>query len=135
MKDLSKAKTIIRWEIIRNIEIGTLKIDQRQFIYDFLEAEEMTSCHATIFPIGVKLFISTDQASHYNSADFITYQQFVRKLIYLAYSNWPDISFIVGLLNQWNSDPRVGYFHIVKQMVHYLKRMINLGMIWRLDLA
>ena len=49
-----------------------------------------------------------------------------KKPIYLAFSLWLNIFFVVGLLSQYNSDPRVGHFCIAKQMLHYLKYIINL---------
>lgn len=49
IKDLSEAKTIIGWEISRDFQVGTLKIDQKAYIRDFLESEGMSSCHPTVF--------------------------------------------------------------------------------------
>lgn len=60
IKDLSEAKTIIKWEITRNREAKTLKMNQKDYIQNLLKAEEMTSCHATNFCIKVGSFISID---------------------------------------------------------------------------
>ena len=42
MKDLDKAKTIIRWEITQELSLDTLKIDQKGYIQDLFESKEMT---------------------------------------------------------------------------------------------
>lgn len=85
MKDLGKAKTIIRWEITRDIKVGMFKIDQKKYIQDFLEAERMTSCHITIFFIKTRSFIFMNQIGDYDFANFAVYQWLIKKLIYLAY--------------------------------------------------
>lgn len=70
-----------------------------------------------------------DQVGNDNSANLAAYQRLVRKLMYLACSTWPDISFVVGLLNQYNSDLKIGHFCIAKQVLRYLKETINLEII------
>lgn len=57
IKDLAKAKTIIEWEITRDIKVGMLKIDSKKYIQDLLKAEKMISCHTIILPIKVELVI------------------------------------------------------------------------------
>ena len=129
MKDLGKAKTIIGWEIIKDIEAGTLKSDQKRYIRDLLEAKEITSYHSTIPHIKAGSFISMDQAGNENSDDLAEYKRLIRKLINLACDTRPDILFVVGLLSRYNFDPRVGHFCVVKQMLPHLKEMINLGIV------
>lgn len=91
-----------------------LKIDQKRYIENLLKVEGMISCHATLFFIKVELFIFINQAGDNNSTNLTIYQMLVEKLIYLAYGTWLDISFVVALLSQYNSDPRVGHIHITQ---------------------
>ena len=51
IKDPGKAKTIIRWEIRLDLQARILKIDQKSYIRNLLEAEEISLCHSTVFPI------------------------------------------------------------------------------------
>ena len=51
MKGLGKSRTIIGWEITRDFQAGTLKIDQKGYIRDLLESKGMSSCHPTVFSI------------------------------------------------------------------------------------
>lgn len=60
----------------------------------------------------------------------ITYQRLIEKLIYLSYGIHPDIAFVVGQLSCHNSDPRVGYLRIAKQVLCYLKGTITLDIEW-----
>ena len=60
MKDLDETKKIIGWEITRDLKAAILKIDQKEYIQDFLESKEMTSCHPTILLVkaGSTLFLN-----------------------------------------------------------------------------
>lgn len=73
IKDLGKAKMIIGCEIIRDLEARTLKIDQKEYIWDLLEAEEMTLCYPTILPIKAGLFIFMNQAGNDSLANLVAY--------------------------------------------------------------
>ena len=41
MKDLGKAKKIIKWEITQDLVADTLKIDQKRYIQDLLKLENI----------------------------------------------------------------------------------------------
>lgn len=60
MKNLDKTKIIIVLEIIRDIKIAILKINQKIYIHNFLEAERITFYYATVFFIKTRLFILMD---------------------------------------------------------------------------
>lgn len=60
IKDLGKAKTIIGWEITRDLQAGTLKIDQK-YIRNLLESEDMSLCHPTVLPMKAGSALALDQ--------------------------------------------------------------------------
>lgn len=62
MKEIGKVKTIIGWEITRDLQAKTLKIDQKGYIRNLLEAERMSLCHPTVLPIKASLVLFLDQA-------------------------------------------------------------------------
>lgn len=51
IKDLGKVKTIIGWEIMQNLKAQTMKINQKGYICNVLEAEGMSLCHLTMLLI------------------------------------------------------------------------------------
>lgn len=73
IKDLDKAKTIIKWEITRDMDVRTLKNDRKKYISDFLETEKMISFYGIIPSIKAGYFIFMDPACNYNSANFTVY--------------------------------------------------------------
>lgn len=93
----------------------------------------MTSCHAILFFIKAELFISMNQVGDDSFANLAAYQQLIRKLIYLIFKTRSNISFVVSLLSQYNSDPRVGHFRVAKQLLCYLKGTIYLRIVWGAD--
>ena len=127
MKDLGEVKTIIEWKIKRDLATSTLKIDQKGYIQDLLESEGMISCHPTVFPVKAGSTFFLDHAGNYQQADLITYQRLIGKLMYLSCGTRPNIAFVVGQLSWHNSDPQMGHLRIAKQVLHYLKRTITLG--------
>ena len=65
MKDLGEAKKIIGWEITRDLKAGTLKIDQKRYIQDLLESEEMNSYHPNVPPVKAGSTLFLDQVGDY----------------------------------------------------------------------
>lgn len=50
--------------------------------------------------------------------------------MYLSCKTRPNIAFVVGQLSRHNSDLRVGYLRITKQVLRYLKGIITLSIEW-----
>lgn len=50
-KDLREVKTIIGWQIDRDIASGTMKISQSAFIRDLVIEEGLTECNANVIPM------------------------------------------------------------------------------------
>ena len=84
----------------------------------------MTSCHPTVFPIKADFILFIEQT------DLTVYQRLIGKLIYLSCGTIPNIAFVVGQLSRHNSNPQIDHLYIAKQVLHYLKRMITLGIEW-----
>ena len=130
MKDLREVKTIIGWEITRDLAIGTLRIDQKGYIQDLLKSETMTSCHPTVLLVKAGSTLLLDQVSDNQQADLTVYRCLIGKLIYLSCGTRPDIASVVEQLSRHNADSWIGHLRIAKQVLCYLKRMITLGIKW-----
>ena len=73
IKDLGEAKTIIGWEIEQDLQARILKINQKSYIYNLLEAKKMSSCHPIVFPIKVGFTLLLNQARDYDQSNLIIY--------------------------------------------------------------
>ena len=87
----------------------------------------MTSCHPTILPVKAGSTLFLDQANNHQQANLNEYQRLIGKLIYLSCGTRPDIAFMMRKRSRHNSDSRVEYLRIAKQIFRYLKDTITLG--------
>lgn len=62
-------------------------------------------------------FFSINHNRNSNKTDLKVYQSLVRKLMYLTCYRKPNISYIIRQLRRYNSNPRVSYMQIAKQVV------------------
>lgn len=130
VKDLRVVKTIIGWQVTRDLDAGTLKINQSAFIRDLLEEENLMDCNSVNIPMNARGFIEMLEANDYEEADIKTFQRLIRKLMYLSYVAGPDIAFAVGQLSKRNADPRVGHLKVAKRVVQYRKWTMYLRIIY-----
>lgn len=70
MKDLREVKTIIRWQIIRDLVAGTMKIDQSAFIRNLVIEEEFTDYNANVIPIKAGSAIEMIDPEDYKETEF-----------------------------------------------------------------
>lgn len=114
IKDQKKIKMIIGWQVIRKLEVTTLKIDQSAFMTDLLEEKNLARCNSVKIPIKADSIIEIIDANDYEETNIKVYQRLIGKLIYLSCNTRPDILFAMGQLNRQNIDPRVGNLKVAK---------------------
>lgn len=129
-KDLREVKTIIGWQINRDIASGTMKISQSVFIQDLVIEEGLTECNANVIPMKAGSTIEMTEPEDYEKADLRIYQRLIGKLMYLACGKRPNISFVVGQLSRHNVNPRKGYLGAAKRVVQYLRGTMEMGLMY-----
>lgn len=67
----------------------------------------------------------------YEKGDIKLYQYLIGKFIYLLFGTRSNISFTVGQLNKYNSDPGIGYIKAAKKVVRYLKGIMHIKLVYR----
>lgn len=50
--------------------------------------------------------------------------------MYLTYGTRPDIAFAIRQLSKYNANPRRNYLQIAKKVVQYLKKIMQLGLVY-----
>ena len=103
--DLGEAKQVVGLELERNLEEGTLKLSQTQYIQRTLEKFGMADSHPVSTPLdpNVKL-IKLPSMEHYDIPD---YRSAIGSLIYVAIGTRPDISFAVQHLSQFMTSGKI----------------------------
>ncbi len=112
-----------------------MKIDQSAFIQDLVIKEGLTNCNANIILMKTGSSIKMSNPKDYKEAHLCTYQQLIKKLIYLACDTCPNIAFVVRQLSKHNADPRKGHLQVAKRVVRYLKGTIEMGLIFGQETA
>ena len=130
MKDIGEVKTIIGWQITRDLAARTMKIDQSAFIRNFVIEEGLIDCNAKVIPIKAGSAIEMNDPEDYEETELQEYQHLIGKLIYLACGTRPDIAFVVGQLGRQNADPKKSHLQAAKRVVRYLKGTIPMGLIF-----
>src|SRR5579871_7040963 len=113
MKDLKDLIYFLRIQVRRNKQIRTIHLDQTQYILKILKRFELQDSKPTGTPLetGIKLTKSEDQESF----DPFKYQSAVGSLMYAMVGIRPDIVFAVAAVSQFNSNPNIIYWKVVKE--------------------
>jgi hypothetical protein len=118
--DLGPTSFLLGIEIICNHAKRQILLSQHQYIIDALEWFNMSNCNPISTPMdpGVHLSVSMSPQSpeEQKVMDKIPYLSAVGTLQYLATSTCPDISFTVGVLAQFNSNPGIQHWNAVKHL-------------------
>ncbi len=109
INDLKEVKTIIGWQIHQDLAAGIMKIDQSAFVQDLVIEEGLTDCNVNVIPMKAGLFIKRIDSEDYEEANLCIYQQFIDKLIYLAYDTRQDIVFVIRQPSKYNVNLRQRY--------------------------
>ena len=135
MKDLDEVKTIIGWQITRDLSMKTIRFSQSAYIRDLLKEENLTNCNTLTIPMNAGLFIKIKEPDDYDKANLRDYQRLIGKLIYLTCGMTPDIVFRIRRLSKYNTDPRKSHLQVGKRVVCYLNGTIHLDLVYgqRLD--
>ena len=100
MKDLGKLKHFIGIDF--HITQGCVKMNQNKYIGRVLERFNMSNCKSRATPCELKMDLSNNS----DPVDSRKYREIIGNLIYLMICTWPDLSYAVGRLSQYLSEPR-----------------------------
>ena len=113
MKDMGEASYVIGIEIFRDRSQGILGLSQKAYINKVLERFKMESCTLSPVPIQKGDNFSLSQCPkndlEHKEMDNIPYASLVGSLMYAQTCTRLDISFAVGMLGRYQSNP--GLFH------------------------
>lgn len=73
IKNLDEVKTIIGWQVTRDMATRTMKIDQSTFIKDLVIKEGLTDCNANVIPIKTRSAIEMSKPDNYDKTNIHTY--------------------------------------------------------------
>ncbi|KAK9089019.1 hypothetical protein Scep_028101 [Stephania cephalantha] len=125
MKDMGEASYVIGIEIFRDRSQGLLGLSQKGYINKVLERFQMDKCSAGIVLIQKRDKFSLMQCPHNDlerqQMQCIPYASLVGSLMYAQTCTRPDISFAVGMLGRYQSNPGMDHWKAAKKVLRYLQ--------------
>ena len=115
MKDLGKLNHFIGIDF--HITQGCVKMNQNKFIGRVLERFNMLNCKPRAIPCELKMDLSKNS----DPVDSRKYCEIIGSLIYLMTCTRPDLSYAVGKLSQYLSEPRQQHWVAAKHILKYLR--------------
>ena len=130
LRDLGPTSQLLGIKIDRDRPSKTISLSQKQYILDMLERYGMSDCKPVSTPMSPGSKLSSSMApSTPEDISFmksVPYLSAVGSLMYLAITTRPDISYAVGVLARFNSNPGPTHWTAVKHVFRYLKGTLNL---------
>ena len=125
MKDMGEANYVIGIEIFRDRSQGLLGLSQKAYINKILERFKMEKCSASTVPIqkGDKFSLNQCPKNELEKEEMsnIPYAYIVGSLMYAQTCTRPDISFAVGMLGRYQSNPGIEHWKVANKVLRYLQ--------------
>uniref|UniRef100_A0A6N2K712 Integrase catalytic domain-containing protein n=1 Tax=Salix viminalis TaxID=40686 RepID=A0A6N2K712_SALVM len=125
MKDMGEASYVIGIEIIRDRSQGLLSLSQKGYIDKVLKRYGMDKCSIGKAPIQKGDQFSKMQCPknelERKEMERIPYALVVGSLNYVQTCTRPDISFAVGMLGRYQSNPGMDHWKAAKKVLRYLQ--------------
>jgi len=100
---------------------------QKKYIKEVLKRFSMDQCHKVDTPVEGNLKLDTDD--HEASVDATLFRQLVECLRFVCHSR-PEISYGVGLVSRFMSNPKQSHLAAAKRILRYLKGTLDYGILF-----
>ena len=130
MKDLGELNHFLGVQVVQDHKNGTIWIGQPTYTQGMLKRFGMENCKHVATPVetGTKLQKATEKSDRVDKSH---YQSIVGSLLYLSTRTRPDITFAVGLVARYCSDPTSQHLTAVKRILRYLQGTLKHGLLFR----
>jgi len=134
LRDLGPTSFLLGVEIVRNRAKREISLSQRQYIVDALERFGMSDCNPIGTPMDPGAHLSSSMSpqspAEAKAMEKIPYLSAVGTLQYLATTTRPDISYAVGVLARFNTNPGMPHWNAVKHLFRYLKGSLDYKLVY-----
>jgi hypothetical protein len=130
LKDLGPIKDYLGVDIEYDIDKGVMKLHQKSYIVKVLERFNISNCKPKNTPMDSKVKIEPNPNTA-TKKEINLFQQMIGCLLFITLATRPDIAYSVIKLARFASNPSELHFIAVKNVLRYLKRTKNLGLIYK----
>jgi Reverse transcriptase (RNA-dependent DNA polymerase) len=135
MKDIGEVSYVISIEIHRDQSREILGLSQKAYIEKILKCYNMQNCSPSVTPIikGDKFskFQCPKNDLEHAQMKQIPYASVVGSLMYAQVCTCSNITFVVGMLGRYQTDPGMDHWKAAKKVLHYLQRTKNYMLTFR----
>ena len=135
MKDMEEVSYVIGIEIFHDRSQGLLGLSQKNYIGRILEKFSMSKCSPRVVPIqkGDKFSLMQCPKNDVERKDMEStpYASVVGSLMYLQTCTRPDISYAVGMLGKYQSNPGIDHWKATKKVLRYLQGTKNYMLMYK----
>lgn len=125
-RDLGDATTYLGINILRDRGSRTLSLIQERMTDDIITKFDLGSAKTVTVPMSCSTKLSKEEGAPLDKLNF-PYSQLVGSLMYLTVCTRPDISYSVGALARYMTNPTTVHGQAAKTVVKYLKGTTNHG--------
>ncbi len=125
-RDLGDVTTYLGINILRDRGSRTLSLVQQRMTNDVISKYDLGSAKTVTVPMSCSTKLSKEEGAPLDKLSF-PYSQLVGSLMYLSICTRPDISYPVGALARYMTNPTTVHGQAAKAVVKYLKGTSNHG--------
>ena len=123
MNDLGEADVILNIKLVKERN-GGVTLTQSHYVEKVLSRFGYSNHKPVSTPYDASLILRKDKRI---MRDQLRYSQIIRSLMYLASATRPDISFAVGKLSRFVSNPGDDHWKSLERVMRYLNGTMNYG--------
>ena len=135
MKDMGDASYVIGIKIFRDKHNGILGLSQKTYINRVLEIFRMKDCSPSVAPImkGNRFNLNQCPKNDFEKEKMknIPYVSVVGNIMYVQVCTKPDITFIVSMLERYQSNLGMNHWRVAKKVLRYLQGMKEYMLMYR----
>lgn len=134
MKDIGEVSSVLGMRVRRDKRLGTISIDQTNYINEVLRRFDMQNCNPISTPMdhNQKLSIEMSPRNDVERAEMnnVPYQEAIGSIMYAAQVTRPDVCFAVNAVSRFMQNPGKAHWIAVKRILRYLKGTANAKLVF-----
>lgn len=129
VRDLGEANFFLGMEVERDRGSNCLKLTQKKYTAELLLRYGLQDANSKRVPLSPAVKLSREGSDKLDTALF-GYGELIGSLLYLSVCTRPDITFAVGALARYMSDPREMHWEAAKGVLRYLCGTAKHGLVF-----
>jgi len=132
MSDLGPVQQFLGLQVVRDRQARAIHINQAPYIEALLKRFQMDNCIGISTPMDPNCQLEAALPGYTAPRDhLLEYQQVIGSIMYAMLGTRPDLAFTVSTLSKYCSNPTPEHAIAAKRTLRYLRKTINVGIIFK----